>query len=212
MNYFLEYLTQHWLHEDLKSVVCVQFPIGFSVAGNVRVGNAMGAGDVPQAKLSAKLSMISAGKILDSVYTNHYVMSVLICCLYISCGDVNITSYCKWFSLHANILYFQSLLQWFWQLSLVLQGMLLLISSQMTSELSSFSLKHLLLKYFSWLSLYFSHNFTSRQLQNELCSCSTLNMNFVHLRHFTIFVKKIGFRLTLVQMQTQVSYLQYTFY
>lgn len=41
-------------------MACVQFPIGFSVAGNVRVGNAMGAGDVAQAKLSAKLSMICA--------------------------------------------------------------------------------------------------------------------------------------------------------
>ncbi|XP_067222048.1 multidrug and toxin extrusion protein 1 isoform X2 [Chanodichthys erythropterus] len=39
---------------------CCQFPIGFSVAGNVRVGNAMGAGDVAQAKLSARLSMICA--------------------------------------------------------------------------------------------------------------------------------------------------------
>uniref|UniRef100_A0A8C1MP57 Multidrug and toxin extrusion protein n=1 Tax=Cyprinus carpio TaxID=7962 RepID=A0A8C1MP57_CYPCA len=38
--------------------IAYMFPIGFSVAGNVRVGNAMGAGDVAQAKLSAKLSMI----------------------------------------------------------------------------------------------------------------------------------------------------------
>lgn len=42
-------------------MACVQFPIGFSVAGNVRVGNAMGTGDVAQAKLSAKLSIICAG-------------------------------------------------------------------------------------------------------------------------------------------------------
>ncbi|KAF4104176.1 multidrug and toxin extrusion protein 1 isoform X1 [Onychostoma macrolepis] len=40
--------------------IAYMFPIGFSVAGNVRVGNAMGAGDVEQAKLSAKLSMICA--------------------------------------------------------------------------------------------------------------------------------------------------------
>uniref|UniRef100_A0A8C2PZ12 Multidrug and toxin extrusion protein n=1 Tax=Cyprinus carpio TaxID=7962 RepID=A0A8C2PZ12_CYPCA len=40
--------------------IAYMFPIGFSVAGNVRVGNAMGAGDVAQAKLSAKLSMICA--------------------------------------------------------------------------------------------------------------------------------------------------------
>uniref|UniRef100_A0A671NAQ1 Multidrug and toxin extrusion protein 1-like n=1 Tax=Sinocyclocheilus anshuiensis TaxID=1608454 RepID=A0A671NAQ1_9TELE len=38
--------------------IAYMFPIGFSVAGNVRVGNAMGAGDVAQAKLSAKLSII----------------------------------------------------------------------------------------------------------------------------------------------------------
>uniref|UniRef100_A0A671MJ33 Solute carrier family 47 member 3 n=1 Tax=Sinocyclocheilus anshuiensis TaxID=1608454 RepID=A0A671MJ33_9TELE len=40
--------------------IAYMFPVGFSVAGNVRVGNAMGAGDVAQAKLSAKLSMICA--------------------------------------------------------------------------------------------------------------------------------------------------------
>ncbi|KAK9962219.1 hypothetical protein ABG768_007591 [Culter alburnus] len=40
--------------------IAYMFPIGFSVAGNVRVGNAMGAGDVAQAKLSARLSMICA--------------------------------------------------------------------------------------------------------------------------------------------------------
>ncbi|KAK2880996.1 hypothetical protein QQF64_008657 [Cirrhinus molitorella] len=40
--------------------IAYMFPIGFSVAGNVRVGNAMGAGDVIQAKLSAKLSIICA--------------------------------------------------------------------------------------------------------------------------------------------------------
>ncbi|XP_067307832.1 multidrug and toxin extrusion protein 1 [Pseudorasbora parva] len=40
--------------------IAYMFPIGFSVAGNVRVGNAMGAGDVAQAKLSAKLAIICA--------------------------------------------------------------------------------------------------------------------------------------------------------
>ncbi|XP_051719950.1 multidrug and toxin extrusion protein 1 isoform X3 [Ctenopharyngodon idella] len=40
--------------------IAYMFPIGFSVAGSVRVGNAMGAGDVAQAKLSARLSMICA--------------------------------------------------------------------------------------------------------------------------------------------------------
>uniref|UniRef100_A0A4W5Q4I2 Solute carrier family 47 member 3 n=1 Tax=Hucho hucho TaxID=62062 RepID=A0A4W5Q4I2_9TELE len=37
--------------------ICYMFPLGFSVAGSVRVGNALGAGDTEQAKLSAKLSM-----------------------------------------------------------------------------------------------------------------------------------------------------------
>ncbi|KAM3616935.1 uncharacterized protein V6R79_026401 [Siganus canaliculatus] len=36
------------------------FPIGFGIAGNVRVGNALGAGDTEQAKLSAKLTMFCA--------------------------------------------------------------------------------------------------------------------------------------------------------
>ncbi|KAI4898727.1 hypothetical protein NFI96_024106 [Prochilodus magdalenae] len=40
--------------------VAYMFPIGFSVAGCVRVGNAMGAGDTAQAKLSAKLAMVCA--------------------------------------------------------------------------------------------------------------------------------------------------------
>uniref|UniRef100_A0A672QJB0 Multidrug and toxin extrusion protein n=1 Tax=Sinocyclocheilus grahami TaxID=75366 RepID=A0A672QJB0_SINGR len=40
--------------------IAYMFPIGFSVAGNVRVGNAMGAGNLAQAKLSAKLSIICA--------------------------------------------------------------------------------------------------------------------------------------------------------
>ncbi|KAM9359556.1 multidrug and toxin extrusion protein 1 [Symphorus nematophorus] len=37
--------------------VAYMFPVGFSIAGNVRVGNALGAGDMEQAKLSAKLAM-----------------------------------------------------------------------------------------------------------------------------------------------------------
>ncbi|KAG1951770.1 multidrug and toxin extrusion protein [Pimephales promelas] len=40
--------------------IAYMFPIGFSVAGSVRVGNAVGAGDVAQAKLSARLSIICA--------------------------------------------------------------------------------------------------------------------------------------------------------
>ncbi|XP_041669911.1 multidrug and toxin extrusion protein 1 [Cheilinus undulatus] len=37
--------------------VAYMFPMGFGIAGNVRVGNALGAGDTKQAKLSAKLAM-----------------------------------------------------------------------------------------------------------------------------------------------------------
>ncbi|XP_051253368.1 multidrug and toxin extrusion protein 1 [Dicentrarchus labrax] len=40
--------------------VAYMFPLGFSIAGNVRVGNALGAGDTEQAKLSAKLTMFCA--------------------------------------------------------------------------------------------------------------------------------------------------------
>ncbi|XP_076831933.1 multidrug and toxin extrusion protein 1 [Brachyhypopomus gauderio] len=40
--------------------IAYMIPIGFSVAGSVRVGNAMGAGDTAQAKLSAKVGMTCA--------------------------------------------------------------------------------------------------------------------------------------------------------
>uniref|UniRef100_A0AAQ4RLX3 Multidrug and toxin extrusion protein n=1 Tax=Gasterosteus aculeatus aculeatus TaxID=481459 RepID=A0AAQ4RLX3_GASAC len=42
--------------------VAYMFPMGFSIAGNVRVGNALGAGDTEQAKLSAKLTMFCASQ------------------------------------------------------------------------------------------------------------------------------------------------------
>lgn len=38
-----------------------QFPMGFSVAASVRVGNALGAGNTEQAKLSSKVALICAG-------------------------------------------------------------------------------------------------------------------------------------------------------
>uniref|UniRef100_A0A3P9JDU3 Multidrug and toxin extrusion protein n=1 Tax=Oryzias latipes TaxID=8090 RepID=A0A3P9JDU3_ORYLA len=41
--------------------VAYMFPLGFSVAGNVRVGNALGAGETEQGKLSAKLTLFCAG-------------------------------------------------------------------------------------------------------------------------------------------------------
>uniref|UniRef100_A0AAX7SNY2 Solute carrier family 47 member 3 n=1 Tax=Astatotilapia calliptera TaxID=8154 RepID=A0AAX7SNY2_ASTCA len=37
--------------------VAYMFPLGFSIAGSVRVGNALGGGETEQAKLSAKMSM-----------------------------------------------------------------------------------------------------------------------------------------------------------
>lgn len=37
-----------------------QFPMGFSVAASVQVGNALGAGNTEQAKLSSKVSLICA--------------------------------------------------------------------------------------------------------------------------------------------------------
>lgn len=40
---------------------CCQFPVGFSVAGGVRVGNALGAGNTEQAKLFAKIAITCAG-------------------------------------------------------------------------------------------------------------------------------------------------------
>uniref|UniRef100_A0A8B9HPP1 Multidrug and toxin extrusion protein n=1 Tax=Astyanax mexicanus TaxID=7994 RepID=A0A8B9HPP1_ASTMX len=49
--------------------VAYMFPIGFSVAGCVRVGNAMGAGDTAQAKLSAKLAMACAGTLVRGKQT-----------------------------------------------------------------------------------------------------------------------------------------------
>ncbi|XP_034463275.1 multidrug and toxin extrusion protein 1-like [Hippoglossus hippoglossus] len=42
------------------SVIAYMFPMGFSVAASVRVGNALGAGNTEQAKLSSKVSVICA--------------------------------------------------------------------------------------------------------------------------------------------------------
>ncbi|XP_062340870.1 multidrug and toxin extrusion protein 1-like [Osmerus eperlanus] len=42
------------------AVIAYMFPLGFSVAASVRVGNALGAGDMEQAKLSGKVSIICA--------------------------------------------------------------------------------------------------------------------------------------------------------
>ncbi|XP_059187821.1 multidrug and toxin extrusion protein 1 [Centropristis striata] len=43
--------------------IAYMFPLGFAIAGNVRVGNALGGGDTEQAKLSAKLSMFCAASV-----------------------------------------------------------------------------------------------------------------------------------------------------
>ncbi|XP_068601445.1 multidrug and toxin extrusion protein 1 [Brachionichthys hirsutus] len=42
------------------STIAFMFPLGFSIAGNVRVGNALGAGNTEQAKLSAKTALFCA--------------------------------------------------------------------------------------------------------------------------------------------------------
>ncbi|KAF7665275.1 hypothetical protein LDENG_00142090 [Lucifuga dentata] len=42
------------------STIVYMFPLGFSVAASVRVGNALGAGNMEQAKLSSKISFICA--------------------------------------------------------------------------------------------------------------------------------------------------------
>lgn len=39
-----------------------QFPLGFSAAASVRVGNALGAGNVGQAQLSCKVTIVSSCK------------------------------------------------------------------------------------------------------------------------------------------------------
>ncbi|XP_037631747.1 multidrug and toxin extrusion protein 1 [Sebastes umbrosus] len=43
--------------------VAFMFPMGFGIAGNVRVGNALGAGDTEQAILSTKLTMFCGGSV-----------------------------------------------------------------------------------------------------------------------------------------------------
>uniref|UniRef100_A0A671TQS9 Solute carrier family 47 member 3 n=1 Tax=Sparus aurata TaxID=8175 RepID=A0A671TQS9_SPAAU len=47
--------------------IAFMFPLGFSIAGTVKVGNALGAGDTEQAKLSAKLSVFCAGHLKDHI-------------------------------------------------------------------------------------------------------------------------------------------------
>uniref|UniRef100_A0A4W5MEE6 Multidrug and toxin extrusion protein n=1 Tax=Hucho hucho TaxID=62062 RepID=A0A4W5MEE6_9TELE len=61
--------------------ICYMFPLGFSVAGSVRVGNALGAGDTEQAKLSAKLAMFCAGSV--SVCTAHMFVVQQVPCLFL---------------------------------------------------------------------------------------------------------------------------------
>ncbi|XP_067101892.1 multidrug and toxin extrusion protein 1 [Osmerus mordax] len=45
------------------SSIAYLFPLGYSIAGSVRVGNALGAGNTEQAKLSAKLAVFCAGSV-----------------------------------------------------------------------------------------------------------------------------------------------------
>uniref|UniRef100_A0A8D3C3M3 Multidrug and toxin extrusion protein n=1 Tax=Scophthalmus maximus TaxID=52904 RepID=A0A8D3C3M3_SCOMX len=55
--------------------VAYMFPFGFGVAGNVRVGNALGAGETEQAKLSAKMTMICAGECAYEHYLTCFLVS-----------------------------------------------------------------------------------------------------------------------------------------
>ncbi|XP_074518239.1 multidrug and toxin extrusion protein 1-like [Halichoeres trimaculatus] len=64
--------------------VAYMFPFGFSIAGNVRVGNALGAGDTKQAKLSAKLTIFCAGSVSVCLAIivgglKHYISYVFTC-------------------------------------------------------------------------------------------------------------------------------------
>uniref|UniRef100_A0A3Q0RIY0 Multidrug and toxin extrusion protein n=1 Tax=Amphilophus citrinellus TaxID=61819 RepID=A0A3Q0RIY0_AMPCI len=70
--------------------VAYMFPIGFSIAGSVRVGNALGGGETEQAKLSAKTSMFSLiGGLKDHisyVFTyDEYVYNFMGFCNHQSC-------------------------------------------------------------------------------------------------------------------------------
>uniref|UniRef100_A0A671TSJ0 Multidrug and toxin extrusion protein n=1 Tax=Sparus aurata TaxID=8175 RepID=A0A671TSJ0_SPAAU len=66
--------------------IAFMFPLGFSIAGTVKVGNALGAGDTEQAKLSAKLSVflsvsvclsIAIGSLKDHIsYSNQVFVSL----------------------------------------------------------------------------------------------------------------------------------------
>uniref|UniRef100_A0A671TPA1 Solute carrier family 47 member 3 n=1 Tax=Sparus aurata TaxID=8175 RepID=A0A671TPA1_SPAAU len=47
--------------------IAFMFPLGFSIAGTVKVGNALGAGDTEQAKLSAKLSVFLSVSVCLSI-------------------------------------------------------------------------------------------------------------------------------------------------
>lgn len=50
------------LHHSISCILFPQFPLGFSTAANVRVGNALGAGNIEQAKLSCKVPIVCACK------------------------------------------------------------------------------------------------------------------------------------------------------
>lgn len=43
------------------AIIVYMIPAGFSVAANVRVGNALGAGNIDQAKKSSAISLIVTG-------------------------------------------------------------------------------------------------------------------------------------------------------
>uniref|UniRef100_A0A8C2I4X9 Multidrug and toxin extrusion protein n=1 Tax=Cyprinus carpio TaxID=7962 RepID=A0A8C2I4X9_CYPCA len=57
---------------ELTSIMYM-FPLGFAVAAGVRVGNALGAGNTEQAKLTAKLSLVCGRKCTNNAITGGIV-------------------------------------------------------------------------------------------------------------------------------------------
>lgn len=55
------------MHNNIMIIICCnmnslpQVPLGLASAASVRVGSALGAGNIEQAKLSSKVSVICAG-------------------------------------------------------------------------------------------------------------------------------------------------------
>uniref|UniRef100_A0A8C4S6T5 Multidrug and toxin extrusion protein n=1 Tax=Erpetoichthys calabaricus TaxID=27687 RepID=A0A8C4S6T5_ERPCA len=62
-----------FLSGDAKKCQHIWFPLGYGVAVNVRVGNALGAGNTEQAKKSCKVAMMCTGKYKKGISNNGIV-------------------------------------------------------------------------------------------------------------------------------------------